>query len=556
MTRKEIIIKLSLFLLLQAAVLGGIVSLSFSRFSAYQQAEQSAYRAKIIDNDINKMEKSILGMQSAVRGYNLTGNPKFLETYKQHKEEFNLNDLENEVTDIPPQLDRVRRLKVLINQKIANMDQGQTRRTFEQVTPMVNIGEELTVKIRELAQEMRDRESELLEERQIIARDKAEEFQRYLFAIVISEIAFLVIGCLLLGKSYFYRFKLEEDLKESVDELKTVYDSISDTVITLNESSRIMYCNFSVATTFGYEIEELIGRSITDLMTPSLAQQHMQGMARYIASGKKTLNWKLVETTGVKKNGQEFPIAISFGEYWQNDQRRFIGVIRDITDRVEREKSLVKLNKELGEFTSIASHDLQSPIRYIKNYLEIIELKYGNLFPEEALGYFIRIKESATKMSELIKDLLAYSRSGKFSEKEEVNIQQLTEEVVENLNVKDCVIEITNLPIIRTHRVGFTQIMQNLIGNSLKFSPNKCDIRVKCKDKGEFWEFSVSDTGIGIEEKYFEKVWEPFQRLNSSLEGSGIGLSIVKKTVDALQGRVWLTSKLGEGTTFYFTVRK
>jgi len=231
----------------------------------------------------------------------------------------------------------------------------------------------------------------------------------------------------------------------------------------------------------------------------------------------------------------------------------------------ERKEDLEKINKELDDFTYIISHDLKEPLRSIDAFSKFIRDDYNDKLDEEGRNYLERVRANASRMQSLIEDLLEISRiERKKNPFEEVETEELVNEAklrleyaIRNKNAEIVVRD--KLPKVFCDRVRLAGVFVNLISNAIKFNdkPNPC-IEINCSPKGIFYEFYVKDNGPGIEERYFDKIFEIFQRLGKrgDREGTGAGLTIVKKIVEMHKGRIWVESKIGEGATFYFTIPK
>ncbi len=226
-------------------------------------------------------------------------------------------------------------------------------------------------------------------------------------------------------------------------------------------------------------------------------------------------------------------------------------------------KDLALSNKELENFAYVASHDLQEPLRMISSFLSQIEKKYGEILDEKGKKYIFFAVDGAKRMRQIILDLLEFSRVGRQEiDEEEVNIRSIIDDIIDmykrQIDDKKATITIGNMPNIVTYKAPIRQVLQNLISNALKYQDehNAPEIEIQCKKENDFWKFSVKDNGIGIEEEFHEKVFEIFQRLHNKEEfsGTGIGLAIVKKIVEGLGGKIYLESKKGVGSIFYFTL--
>ena len=223
-------------------------------------------------------------------------------------------------------------------------------------------------------------------------------------------------------------------------------------------------------------------------------------------------------------------------------------------------QELEKSNDELQEYAHIVSHDLKSPLRSIDALVNWIKEDNKEKFGEVSIQNFNLIETTLEKMEQLISDVLMYSSVGAQAlEEESVDLNDLVNELKKILFVPEHItINILNtLPKIQGDKTKLKQLFQNLISNAVKFNDKeKGLIEIDVEEQDAFYQFSVKDNGVGIEEKYHDKIFKIFHALNKSRESTGIGLSIVKKIIDIHSGKIWITSKIGEGTTFYFTLKK
>lgn len=258
---------------------------------------------------------------------------------------------------------------------------------------------------------------------------------------------------------------------------------------------------------------------------------------------------------------------------------RLIGAVQDITKNKEAELELKTLNEklekrakelaisnaDLEQFAYIASHDLQEPLRMVTSFLTQLENKYKSQLDDKAKQYIHFATDGAVRMRRLILDLLEYSRMGRqVNTKERIDTNDLLGEVLKlNRSVvaeKKAVVDWKDLPVISGNKTAITQVFQNLVGNALKYQTSRSTpfVHIKGSETDTHWQFSISDNGIGIEEKYFDKIFIVFQRLHNKDEysGTGIGLSICKKIIENHQGQIEVESEYGKGTTFNFTIAK
>lgn len=258
---------------------------------------------------------------------------------------------------------------------------------------------------------------------------------------------------------------------------------------------------------------------------------------------------------------------------------RMIGAMTDITERKQSEQQLVSINQkletqakelrrsneELEQFAFITSHDLQEPLRMISSFMDQLERKYADKLDDKAKQYIHFAKDGAKRMKQIILDLLLYSRINRPTEQEElVNLNEIVSEFLllrrKLVAEKKAIVHCAQLPIIVSYKAPVIQIFHCLLDNALKYSRDHVPpaISIQVVDKEAYWEFAIKDNGIGIDDQFYEKVFIIFQRLHNRREydGTGIGLSIAKRAVEFLGGKIWIDSIVGNGSTFYFTISK
>lgn len=249
---------------------------------------------------------------------------------------------------------------------------------------------------------------------------------------------------------------------------------------------------------------------------------------------------------------------------------RMIGSMINITQQKvseEKEKKYVaeleRSNKELEQFAYIASHDLQEPLRMVGSYVQLLEQRYKGKLDNDAdefIGYAV---SGATRMKQLINDLLNYSRLNKAIPVKHVDIATVIDEALNNLkaNIDEshATVTIGEMPVIQADKTQMLQVFQNLLANAIKFRTDDRtpEIKIFAVKKEDEWQFAVKDNGIGVEQQYQDKAFIIFKQLHDRYKygGTGIGLAIVKKIVERHGGKVWYESEPGKGATFYFTIK-
>src|SRR6267142_2506720 len=334
-------------------------------------------------------------------------------------------------------------------------------------------------------------------------------------------------------------------------------------------TGRFMKVNRRLCEILGYPEKELIGRSVKEVSHPE--DRDLTDAQRARVHGGE-LDSVRFEKRYLKNSGSIVwvDLAVAVARDAHGHPHYEVALFDDITARKAAEAGLreaheesKRSNAELEQFAYVASHDLQEPLRMVSRYTQLLMRRYGDKLDGDAKEFTAFIVDGATRMKQLIEDLLAYSRVGtrdrnfKPAEAESSLRRALT-----NLRaaIQDSGATVTQdkLPTIPCDEVQLAQLFQNLIGNALKFrKPDAAPaVHVGAADQGAEWEFTVRDNGIGIEPQYFERIFMVFQRLHDKGEypGTGIGLAIVKKVVERHGGRIWVQSQ--PGTTFHFTMPK
>jgi PAS domain S-box-containing protein len=325
-----------------------------------------------------------------------------------------------------------------------------------------------------------------------------------------------------------------------------------------------------VANIFGYEKAEIIGNKVEMLIPGRFRPQHGGHRKSFFSNPKMRPMGAELELFGLHKDGHEFPVEISLSPLETEEGVLVSAAIRDISKRKETEKALHSYNtqlqiknKELEQFAYVASHDLQEPLRTVKNFVKLINKQYSGEFDEKAVKYFEFISQATTRMEELVVGLLNYSRIGQNKKMSTIDCQKLIQEIQQDLSSRiketNTRIELGKMPEVRAYRTELRLLFQNLITNAIKFRNRETAPRIKilAKKGNDCWQFEVQDNGIGIAEKHYKKIFVIFQRLHTQDEydGTGIGLAHCQKIVDLHGGKIWVNSTLGKGSTFNFTIQ-
>lgn len=368
-------------------------------------------------------------------------------------------------------------------------------------------------------------------------------------------------GVFILSTDISARKKAEFALRASEERFHKAMDSMMEGVAIIGFNWRYVYVNDALVARSPFSREELIGHTM---------MEKYPGM-------EKTELFRTLEHCMTKRVAQviehtfQYPNA-PLRHYEFSMQPMPDGLFCLSTDITERKRAELEIsaqnarldqqNKELEQFTYIASHDLQEPLRMISSYVQLLQRRYKDKLDEDANEFIGFAVDGAQRMKDLISDLLIYARLDRPVEMTEVDMKLVLEDALHNLGTalseSTALITHGTLPVVKGSHTQMVQLLQNLVGNAIKFRmENRTPrIHVDARPEDGYWNFSVEDNGIGVDEQYADKLFIPFKRLSSDHQfaGTGIGLAIAKRTVERHGGRIWFTSKPGEGTTFHFTI--
>jgi PAS domain S-box-containing protein len=375
------------------------------------------------------------------------------------------------------------------------------------------------------------------------------------------------------------RKKGEKALHESNERFQKVSEATNDAIWDWDIINQSLYWGEGFYKLLRIPVEELV--PTIDIWRSLIHPDDRE--TKYISLQKalddpKVENWQFEYRFKTSEN--EYAFVINRGIIIRNelgDAIRMVGALTDMTQRKMYEESLENLNtlldqrarelvisnEELEQFAFVASHDLQEPLRMVTSFLSQLEKKYKESLDDKGQLYIRLAVDGAVRMREIILDLLEYSRIGKENvELESINLKEVIEEIKtlyhQTIQEKGATIMQEDLPVILNKKFLIFQIFQNLISNALKYSKPDTPplVQITASLRGGNWVFSVKDNGIGIEEDYHDKIFVMFQRLHGREEyaGTGIGLAIVKKTIERLGGQIWVESKKEEGSNFIFTI--
>jgi len=360
--------------------------------------------------------------------------------------------------------------------------------------------------------------------------------------------------------------------KKAELELAAFFEFSPDLLCVANEKGYFVKVNPAFSKTLGYTSEELMAQPFTNFVHP---EDRYPTVERTDYAVKKQSDH--FENRYLTKDGKV--VWLSWTSAPLPDDNLAVAVAKDVTQLKENELQLKLLNKEISsrvdelaasnaeleQFAYVASHDLQEPLRMVSSFMTLLETKYKDQLDDKAKQYIHFAVDGAIRMRKIILDLLEYSRVGRIvPPSENVNLNNTMEDIVtllkETIAENKAMVTWDNLPTVFMAKTSAQQLLQNLISNAIKYRQLDVNpiVNISAEETETHWKISVKDNGIGIDPKYYDKIFVLFQRLHGKSEysGTGIGLAVCKKIVQLYKGEINVASSPGNGSIFYFTIGK
>jgi PAS domain S-box-containing protein len=371
--------------------------------------------------------------------------------------------------------------------------------------------------------------------------------------------------------------KKEESERRYIEQrYRVMVETASDAVVCIDESSAILLANPATTKVFGYDPAELIGKPLTMLMPEYLRKLHEDGFRRYAATGQRHINWQGTELTGLRKNGQEFPVEVSFGELTADGHRIFTGFVRDISERKQAEELRASLHATqlelaqvsrlttMGELAASIAHEVNQPLTAVTNNANacLRLLARRNLDPEVLRRALEEIVADGTRASAVIARIRAFIKKTP-AERKELDINDVIQEVLalarRELSENRVLLELqltTTLPLVLVDRVQLQQVLLNLIMNGIEAMTPVTDRRRMLWVQSEVVEagdvlVAVRDSGTGVGSES-DRVFTPF--FTTKANGMGMGLAISRSLIEGHGGRLWSSPNSPHGAIFSFTL--
>ena len=378
------------------------------------------------------------------------------------------------------------------------------------------------------------------------------------------------------------RKRVEQALRESEERLAIIINSAMDGVISVDEQQRIRLFNPAAGQMFGLSMAEAIGQPLSRLIPERFHSAHKGHIRNFAHMGMTARRMGVLgEISGIRTNGEEFPIEASISQSTIAGSKLFTVILRDITERkqaqdeicrlnvdleqrvAERTAELTAANRELDTFAYAVAHDLRAPLRAMSCFSQALREDYGGQLQGEAMVFLEQIGLASRKMSDLIDGLLTLSRSTRGGlQYDSVDISALSKRLLVELAQSDperqVTVEVEAGLQARGDARMIEVIMRNLLGNAWKYTARSVEpsIRMYAEERDNARLFCVADNGAGFDMAHANRLFKPFQRLHRQEEfpGIGIGLATVQRIVNRHGGVIEARGELGKGATFCFTL--
>jgi len=562
-----------------AAILTMVVvgTLSYHALVVSSELEQWVRHTHEVIENLERLMSALQNVQSSFRGMVITGKESYLGSYHANiasTEQYDLT-IRRLTVDNPLQQQRLPALEKLAAQLIRFSDGViSLRRTKGMQAAAETIGEgtgqrlmdEFQVGIRD----MQDEELRLLAVRSVGARRRMAQAKTALVFSSLMGLFAATFAVWSVRRESSGRALVVEKLRESEEKYRSLIDGVQDyAIFTLDPGGKVISWNAGAERIKGYKAEEIIGQDFSRFYLQTDIDEGKPEKELHLAatSGRSELeHWR------VRKDGSRFwaNVVLTAARDSSGLLVGFSEISQDISERKKSEEHLIekvaelkRSNDDLEKFASVASHDLQEPLRMVASFTQLLAKRYKGQLDSDAdefIGYAV---DGSNRMQSLIKDLLTYSRAGSNGKiLREISSADALKTALTGLRatIVESGAEVTQegLPALTTDDGQLALVFQNLVGNAIKYrSAEVPRIHVSAtKNGGNEWIFSVRDNGMGIEPQYFERIFVLFQRLHGQTEfkGSGIGLAICKKILERLGGRIWVESQLTKGSTFCFAL--
>ena len=569
--------KLTLVCSIALLIVGGVSLLSFRWTQRADEDQHWVTHTRMVLGKLDAVVINVLSAETEQRAYLLTREASHLIAYKEA-----LNSTQREVDEVreltadnPGQQQTLKQLEPLISKKISELREQVTAHTVKSIqpptpAPYANIEGEATQHIRSLITAMKATEESLLTERLAAAQASSRRMKVVIVLGNMLAVVFFAVAALVIYEEMGKRRKVEDFLRQSEERFRLMAERVKEyAIFMLGPGGHVASWNEGAQRIKGYHADEIIGQHFSRFYPE---EDVMRGKPDYEL--KVAAEQGQVEDEGwrIRKDGTRFwaNVVITALRDERGILRGFAKVSRDMTERrraedeIKRQNALLAAaNKELDAFSYSVAHDLRAPLRAIDGFSQALLQDYQEHIPEDGRMYLERIRAGATRMAQLIEDLLTLAQISRHEiAHSEVDLSRIAEEVAAQLPTSEegRAVQFSIAPglFVSGDRRLLRIALENLIGNAYKFTSKQpaAQIEFGRQNGGGESVFFIRDNGPGFDMQYADKLFGVFQRLHrdSEFPGTGVGLATVQRIVHRHGGRIWADAAVGKGATFYFVL--
>jgi len=558
-------------------IVGGVSLLSFRWTQRADEDQHWVTHTRMVLGKLDAVVINVLSAETEQRAYLLTREASHLIAYKEA-----LNSTQREVDEVreltadnPGQQQTLKQLEPLISKKISELREQVTAHTVKSIqpptpAPYANIEGEATQHIRSLITAMKATEESLLTERLAAAQASSRRMKVVIVLGNMLAVVFFAVAALVIYEEMGKRRKVEDFLRQSEERFRLMAERVKEyAIFMLGPGGHVASWNEGAQRIKGYHADEIIGQHFSRFYPE---EDVMRGKPDYEL--KVAAEQGQVEDEGwrIRKDGTRFwaNVVITALRDERGILRGFAKVSRDMTERrraedeIKRQNALLAAaNKELDAFSYSVAHDLRAPLRAIDGFSQALLQDYQEHIPEDGRMYLERIRAGATRMAQLIEDLLTLAQISRHEiAHSEVDLSRIAEEVAAQLPTSEegRAVQFSIAPglFVSGDRRLLRIALENLIGNAYKFTSKQpaAQIEFGRQNGGGESVFFIRDNGPGFDMQYADKLFGVFQRLHrdSEFPGTGVGLATVQRIVHRHGGRIWADAAVGKGATFYFVL--
>ena len=580
----KVLLLVAIALVLSLA-LGAALSFNLSRM---RESFGGVRHTNEVLRQLSLAERRLLEAESAERGYLLTGEQSYLDSFNRAEAEIPsaLSTLQHLTSDNPEQATRIERLRKNVDTRLEEFKRaiefGPTHLAEALAILATARAQQLTPEIERNVADLRQVELVLLEQRQRIADASVTSTTISAAALSIFVVVGVAIGAFLLERQNAMGelraandqlSRSRDEVREREAHLEAILATVPDAMVVIDERGTIQSFSNAAETMFGCSASEASGQNVRMLMPEPYRGEHDGYLARYLTTGERRIIGSGRVVVGQRRDGSTFPIELSIGEVQLKGGRHFVGFIRDLTQRQESDRLLHEVQSEMfhmsrlssmGEMASALAHELNQPLTAVSNYLQGARRLIDSVDSERARtlqNALNKATEQALRAGQVIRRLRDFLSRGE-TEKRIESLNKIIEETsaLALVAAKEQSVHV-NLQFARSHdhvlvdRVQIQQVFLNLLRNameSMQDSPRR-ELTVSTAPVPEnLIAVRVSDTGSGIDPNVMEKLFQPF--VTTKKQGMGVGLSICRTIVEAHGGKISVEANPGGGTTFCVTL--